>query len=201
MIFHCYQSDPQSSNCFMLTSQHIVDLLQPKGPLCITSHIIRPVLLASCGCLRWGATSANTCSTPTTPDDVADDIFVPRNGWAHVLRSIALKGWEVPKITTTESDAMLNVMTKVAGMQNAKRCKKCIWWQSPNPKAIRISLRKKGPATSKKSDFHRFSPTRCLNQRSGEGRKSEYYFPAHATQPFQSPRAAQTILNCPSCAM
>lgn len=72
MIFHCYQSDPQSSNCFMLLfvffsspRKHIVDLLQPKGPLCITSHINRPVLLASPGCLRWVATSASTYSSVT----------------------------------------------------------------------------------------------------------------------------------------
>ncbi len=71
--------------------------------------------------------------------------------------------------------------------------------------SIRNSLRKKGQRHQKQSDsdtplFHSYW-TRCLNQRSGEGRKSEYHFPAHATQPLQSPRAAQTILNCPSCGL
>lgn len=102
-----------------------------------------------------------------------------------------------------ESDAMLNVMPKVAGMsgmQNAKRCKKCIWWQkSPNPTSIRIFIEKKNRPKSdiQKTPTHRFFPRNKvgLNQPCGEGRKSEYYFPAHATQPFQSPRAAQTILN------
>ncbi len=102
MIFRRYQSDLHAAfHHLFFTSKHIVDLLQPKGPLCITSHRIRPVLFASCGCLRWEATSANTCSSVTTQRRGGWHLG-PRNGWAHVFRSIALKGWEVPKITTTE---------------------------------------------------------------------------------------------------
>ena len=190
------------SSSFPSPRKHIVDLLQPKGPLCITSHINRPVLLASPGCLRWVATSASTYSsvtnlttwqmTSSSKERMGTCLSKHRveglgsaedhHHWRKVMQCwMSCPKWQVCQVCKMQRD--------VKNASDGGRV------QIQNLSEFHWEKRGQWQRTSKKLRHTFFHRTRCLNQPCGEGRKSEYYFPAHATQPFQSPRAAQTILR------